>query len=81
MRYPELALISITANTGRLKIKDFQTNTSKNVRYFLNDNAPDVLWRSIKGLRDHIAHCYFNLDSEIIFDVARNEVPGLRTTF
>ena len=45
---------------------------------FLTSNAPHIPWRNIKGLRDHIAHGYFNLDAEIIFDVAKNEIPGIR---
>jgi uncharacterized protein with HEPN domain len=45
---------------------------------FLQNNAPDVPWHEIKGLRDHIAHGYFNLDADIIFDVAINEIPTLR---
>lgn len=48
---------------------------------FLAEYAPEVPWRSIKGLRDHIAHGYFNLDSEVIFDVARNEIPDLKMIF
>lgn len=48
---------------------------------FLLQNSPNVPWRSIKGLRDHIAHGYFNIDSDIVFDVAINEIPGLRNIF
>lgn len=48
---------------------------------FLGNNAPEVPWRSIKGLRDHIAHGYFNIDADIVFDVAKNELPWLSTTF
>lgn len=48
---------------------------------FLNENAPDVPWRSIKGMRDHIAHGYFNIDAEFVYDVAINEIPGLRSVF
>lgn len=33
------------------------------------------------GLRNHIAHGYFNLDADIIFDVAVNEIPALKTEF
>ena len=32
-------------------------------------------------LRNHIAHGYFNLDAEIIYDVAVNEIPGLKAEF
>lgn len=48
---------------------------------FLQENAPDVPWKNIKGLRDHIAHGYFNLDADIIFDVAVNEIPALKIIF
>jgi uncharacterized protein with HEPN domain len=48
---------------------------------FLVDNAPNVPWNSVMGLRNHIAHGYFNLDAEIIYDVAINEIPLLRDVF
>lgn len=48
---------------------------------FLSSNAPDVPWRNIKGLRDHIAHGYFDIDADIIFDVAVNEIPQLIEVF
>lgn len=48
---------------------------------FLVDNAPNVPWNSVMGLRNHIAHGYFNLDSEIIYDIAIHEIPLLRETF
>ena len=41
---------------------------------------PDTQWKEIMGLRDHIAHGYFNLDADIIFDVVKNEIPFLQTT-
>ena len=48
--------------------------------FFIN-NAPEIPWRSIKGLRDHIAHGYFNIDTDIVFDVAINEIPRLQPVF
>lgn len=38
-------------------------------------------WKEIKGLRDHIAHGYFNLDASIILDVTVNEIPRLKDAF
>lgn len=46
---------------------------------FLKDNEPDYPWKSYMGLRDRIAHGYFNLDEEIIFDVAKNEIPEMKS--
>jgi uncharacterized protein with HEPN domain len=45
---------------------------------FLQNSAPDVPWHEIIGLRNHIAHGYFNLDADIIFDVSLNEIPSLK---
>jgi len=32
------------------------------------------------GIRDIIAHHYFELDAEVVFDVVKNEFPKLHTT-
>ncbi|MDE5607540.1 MAG: DUF86 domain-containing protein [Muribaculaceae bacterium] len=47
---------------------------------FLYERFPDTQWKEIMGLRDHIAHGYFNLDADIIFDVVKNNIPLLQTT-
>ena len=47
---------------------------------FLAERSPEIQWKQIMGLRDHIAHGYFNLDADIIFDVVKNEIPVLKTT-
>jgi uncharacterized protein with HEPN domain len=41
---------------------------------------PDVDWKGAKGLRDVIAHNYFELDAETIFDVVKNDLPGMLAT-
>ena len=45
---------------------------------FLVEKSPETQWKQIMGLRDHIAHGYFNLDADIIFDVVKNEIPPLK---
>ena len=47
---------------------------------FLAEKSPETQWKQIMGLRDHIAHGYFNLDADIIFDVVKDEIPKLRET-
>lgn len=44
---------------------------------FLTDNEPNIPWKQIKGLRDHIAHGYFELDATSIFDTTK-EIPELK---
>lgn len=45
---------------------------------FLVENEPDIPWKRIKGLRDHIAHGYFELDATVIYNVSVYEVSVLK---
>jgi len=36
--------------------------------------------KGAKGLRDVIAHNYFDLDAELIFEVVKNELPPMLST-
>lgn len=38
---------------------------------------PSIEWRKITGLRNIIAHEYFGIDTDIIWDVVQNKVPEL----
>lgn len=42
---------------------------------------PDIPWRAVKGIRDRIAHGYFEIDADIIFEtVKENLLPLLEAT-
>ena len=41
---------------------------------------PNIDWKGAKGLRDVIAHNYFDLDAEVIFEVVKNELPPMLST-
>jgi uncharacterized protein with HEPN domain len=49
----------------------------KNIPSELRDLAPDVEWRKISGLRDIIAHAYFQLEDEIIWDIVESKLESL----
>jgi len=38
---------------------------------------PDVEWSKLAGLRDIVAHAYFGLDEDILWDVVQNRIPAL----
>jgi uncharacterized protein with HEPN domain len=40
---------------------------------------PAVEWRKITGLRDIIAHAYFNVNMQIIWDIIENKLPEFRS--
>ncbi|MCM1356259.1 MAG: DUF86 domain-containing protein [Staphylococcus sp.] len=44
---------------------------------FLSVNFPSVPWRAIVGMRNHIAHGYFELDADVVFETVKNDIPPL----
>ncbi len=47
---------------------------------FLQTNFPNIPWKAIIGMRNHIAHGYFELDAEMVFDAIIYDIPPLHTT-
>ena len=41
------------------------------------DRHADLPWREIAGMRDVVAHAYFALDLDILWDAVQNDVPTL----
>ncbi|MCD6135421.1 DUF86 domain-containing protein [Candidatus Bipolaricaulota bacterium] len=46
----------------------------------IRDRYPQVDWRGISGLRNVLAHAYFGLDDETLWDIVQNKVPQLIST-
>lgn len=38
---------------------------------------PQIAWRRVSGLRDVLAHAYFAIDRDIVWNVVSTEVPAL----
>lgn len=49
----------------------------KNVPVDIRDRHPEIEWRKIAGLRDILAHTYFQIENEIIWDVVQNKIHPL----
>lgn len=43
------------------------------------DAHPEVPWRMIRGLRNVVAHVYWAVDYDIIWNVVEAEIPALQT--
>ena len=44
----------------------------------LRERHPEVPWRQIIAVRHRIVHAYFDLDWQILWDTATDDVPNLR---
>jgi uncharacterized protein with HEPN domain len=40
---------------------------------------PEIPWQAVKGMRNHIAHGYFDINADLVWDVVKNDLPGLRS--
>ncbi|HIZ33719.1 MAG TPA: DUF86 domain-containing protein [Candidatus Bacteroides merdigallinarum] len=38
---------------------------------------PSIPWKAVKGIRDHIAHGYFEIDADIIYETIKNDLSPL----
>ena len=52
---------------------------AKHIPAAVQARYPDVEWRSIAGLRDIVAHEYFGIDEDILWDIIIHQVPALLT--
>lgn len=41
-------------------------------------NAPDIRWANIAGMRNVLAHGYFAIDIDIVWEAATTDLPALR---
>ena len=46
----------------------------------LFEKYPQIPWREIKGLRNVVAHNYYEVNAEEIFDTCKNDIPKLAKT-
>ena len=40
---------------------------------------PEIDWKGVMGMRDIIAHHYFDLDAAVVFEVVKNNLPSMLT--
>lgn len=52
----------------------------KNVSEETRGKHPQVKWRKIAGFRDIVAHEYFGVNEETVWDIVENEIPALLET-
>jgi uncharacterized protein with HEPN domain len=50
----------------------------KNIPTEMRDQYSQIEWRKIAGLRDILAHTYFAVEDEIIWDIVQTKLADLR---
>jgi uncharacterized protein with HEPN domain len=50
---------------------------AKRIGEDIRKQLPDIDWRKAAGLRDMLAHAYFGIDNDILWDIIQNKVPQL----
>jgi uncharacterized protein with HEPN domain len=66
--------MTLIAVGEELKTIDRKTERQLLVRY------PDVKWRGVMGVRDVLAHGYFQVNAEQLFDICEKDIPILIAT-
>ena len=72
MRLDSICMQLVTVGEA-IKNIDKYTNKELFPRY------PSIDWRSVMGLRDIIAHQYFNVDADVILHIVKINIPELLT--
>jgi uncharacterized protein with HEPN domain len=50
----------------------------KNIPDNVKEKHSEIEWRKIAGLRDILAHEYFGVDMEVLWDIVKNKLPDLK---
>lgn len=76
MSYEELAADELTFDAVVYNLQIIG-EAVKNIPSEVRDRHPQIEWRKISGLRDIIAHAYFTIDDQIVWDIIQNKLSDL----
>jgi uncharacterized protein with HEPN domain len=51
---------------------------TKQIPDALRNKYPQIQWRAIAGMRDMIAHAYFNINTRIVWNVIQQDLQPLK---
>jgi len=85
------SMLRIEEYIGEMKFREFKMNymivdaiirnfeiigeASKSLPLELKNKYPEIPWKKMYGLRNLIAHEYFGIDHEMIWEIAKNNLP------
>jgi uncharacterized protein with HEPN domain len=51
---------------------------SNNLSADFRGRHPDILWRRMKDMRNFLIHEYFGVNTKVVWDTCKNDLPSLR---
>jgi uncharacterized protein with HEPN domain len=51
---------------------------AKQIPISLREQYPEISWKNLVGMRDRIAHVYFSINLNIVWNTVKEELPSLR---
>jgi uncharacterized protein with HEPN domain len=51
---------------------------SKNIPESIKIEYPTLPWKQMAGMRDKLVHAYFGIDTETLWEAAKNNIPTLK---
>ncbi len=66
--------------TSSAVIRKFEIigEATKHVPEELKEKHPDIPWKTMSGMRDRLIHAYFGIDYKLVWNIIRDELPGLK---
>ncbi|MCK4764408.1 MAG: DUF86 domain-containing protein [Candidatus Aminicenantes bacterium] len=77
LTYPEF-LQNETLKRSFVRALEVTGEAAKNIPDDVRERYPKIPWKDMAGLRDILIHHYFGINYKIVWDVVKNQVPGLR---
>lgn len=64
---------------GVIRQLEIVGEAAKNLTSELRENNPHIPWKQVCGIRDRLAHGYYEISLKIVWDTAQDDLPILKT--
>ena len=62
-----------------VRLVEILGEAAKNISEPTKANSPDIPWRQMSGTRDRLIHAYFEVNLDIVWEIATHDLPPIVT--